>query len=201
MNATRKKRRRRRALAMSAVAAALAAGAGVWAQTGPEPDAGLGPPPAAATSRPGDPHLPVTFEGIQEYLTRWDVVNLVPHRQTLCVRFQLLVNRRTRLDCLVQIKTKRDGQTFDRLYIGFMDLATVPAGHPRLAEMLRVLAVLNWQNAIGKYSWDEQDGEVRLEYTMLANRGMCYADFADALTRLTLVADSDLPIIQRVVNR
>jgi len=157
-----------------------------------------GPAPPSPESRPAAKHQKVTLDLIQDYLKRWEVENTVVDREEQHVRFKLKVNDRADpLDCLIQVKTQRDGQTFDRLYIGFLDLASVPAGNPRLLDVLKTLATLNWQNAIGKYSWDETDGEIRLEYAIVAKEGLCYADFADVLHRLTLIANTDRPAIQR----
>ena len=155
-------------------------------------------PTPAAQSRPASGHRPVDFDLILEYLKRWEVENTSADREEQTVRFRLKVDKRSDpLDCVIQVKTRRDGQTFDRLYIAFLDLASVPAASPRLLEVLKTLATLNWQNAIGKYSWDETDGEIRLEYAMVANRGLCYEDFADVMRRLALIANTDRPVIQR----
>jgi len=159
---------------------------------------------SAPASRPTvvtDTHRPVTLDLVQVYLKRWNVEHVAFDRRKRTVQFQLLVNRRTRLNCVIQVKTKKDGVTFDRLYIGFVDLVNLPDTHPRATEVLRLLATLNWNNALGKYSWDPTDGEVRLEYTLLASHGLCHADFADALNRLSLIADHDLPALKRLVWR
>ena len=149
-------------------------------------------------SRPANSHQPVTLDLVQDYLRRWDVANLAVDPARQHVRFQVLVSRRTRLNCIVQLKCKRDG-SFDRLYVACLDLANVQPTNPRAPDVFKTLVALNWQNALGTYAWDETDGEVRLEYTILANQGLCYADFADVLNRLTTTADADLPVIQRVL--
>ena len=159
-------------------------------------------PTSRPTSRPltSQPcvHRPVTLDLVQEYLKRWNVANTTVDTAHQHVRFQVVVDGKTTLKCLIQVKMKRDGQTFDRLYFACLELVIVPATDPRAGEVLKTLAMLNWQNAIGAYAWDDSDGEVRLEYALLANEGLCYKDFADVLERLTWIAHTDLPTLSRV---
>jgi hypothetical protein len=156
------------------------------------------PAPAPASRPAASPpasqpcgHRPVTLDLLQEYLKRWNVTDTAVDAEQRCVRFNVVVEGQTRLKCVVQIKVRRDGTSFDRLYFACLELLNVPSTDPRLAEVLRAIASLNFQNTLAAYAWDETDGEIRLEYTMLANDGLCYRDFADVLTRLTWIAHTD----------
>lgn len=76
----------------------------------------------------------------------------------------------------------------------------VPQEHPRLAEIMRHLMTLNWRLNVGKFEWDESDGEVRYSFVFTTENGVGFEAFVAILRTLLDTGDKLWPALDRLVR-
>lgn len=76
----------------------------------------------------------------------------------------------------------------------------VPQNHPRLAEIMRHFMTLNWRLNVGKFEWDESDGEVRYSFVFTTENGVGYEAFVAILRTLLDTGDKLWPALDKLVR-
>jgi hypothetical protein len=75
------------------------------------------------------------------------------------------------------------------VYLAVVDLVKLPKSSPRVCEVTKTLAALNFGMVMTKLEWDEKKGEVRMSSTLSTEDGLSAKRFAGAITTLLLSAE------------
>lgn len=137
-------------------------------------------------------HRPLNLDLVEEYLRRWNIHDL--RRESGSVVFVLRYNGNNH-----EFRLRESSGRL--LLIRLEDFFSLPKNHLRFAQVLSALMTENYQLPVGKFTWDDRDGEVGIEHSIVAVHGLAYDDFVDVMIRLLLIADVKYPEFMRIMWR
>ena len=89
----------------------------------------------------------------------------------------------------------------DTIYVYVEDLLSAPAEVETTASVIRRLMELNWRMLVGKFEWNEADGEVRLSMVLNTDSNFDRRAFRSIIRQLVPLADRYIADLRRLAGQ
>ena len=86
------------------------------------------------------------------------------------------------------------------VYLFLNRYLVAPKDHPNLEAVLQALMDQNWKLNIGKYEWDNTDGEIRLSYCFTTENGVGFEAFEAIVLTLVQTGDRLWPELKKLTD-
>ena len=124
----------------------------------------------------------VTGETCGAFLKAMKLNYKSPAQNTLTFRTGFPDSRQYDIICVADPKNKF-------VYMAVLDLKKLDGASPKVCEITRKMATLNYGMVMTKLEWNEKAGEVRMSITLSTEDGLSEKRFGVALTTLLLSAE------------